>query len=115
MDITNVLASVMTSDIKISSTWYEALFGRKADYSPMPSLQEWDFRKGGVLQLVEDNERAGRSSITFLVADIENIKRSLVQKNISIRHRTESSVAQTITIFDPENNRITFAANLQDR
>lgn len=75
MNIKNVYAGIMTSDIAKASNWYEKLFERKCDYNPMEILQEWDFTGGGVLQLVEDSNRAGSSSITLLVDDIESIKK----------------------------------------
>lgn len=115
MNIKNVYAGIMTSDIEKASKWYANLFGRKSDYNPMTILHEWDFSNGGVLQLVEDKDRAGSSSITLLVNNIEKIKKSLADKNIETEQQTESKIAKTITIFDPENNRITFAENIQGR
>lgn len=115
MNINNVYAGIMTSDIEKASEWYKNLFDRKSDYNPMETLHEWDFTNGGVLQLVEDKDRAGSSSITLLVGDIEKIKKSLADKSIKAEQQTESKIAKTITIFDPENNRITFAENIQGR
>ncbi|NNE75674.1 MAG: VOC family protein [Pricia sp.] len=81
----------------------------------MEILYEWDFPDGGVLQLVQDKDRAGSSSITLLVDDIEKIKKNLIERNIKVAQHTKSETAKTITIFDPENNRITFAQNMQSR
>lgn len=115
MNIKNVYAGIMTSDIGKALKWYEDILDRKADYNPMKILHEWNFQNGGVLQLVEDKNRAGSSSITLLVDDIEKIRNSLVGKNIKTDRQTNSDIAKTITIFDPENNRITFAENTQGR
>jgi predicted enzyme related to lactoylglutathione lyase len=115
MNIKNVYAGIMTSDIEKSLTWYERLFDRKSDYNPMKILHEWDFQNGGVLQIVEDKTRAGRSSITLLVDDIEKIREKLADMKIKTEQQTRSEIAMTITIFDPENNRITFAENKQGR
>ena len=115
MKFKNVYAGIMTADIKSASNWYADLFGRKSDYHPMDNLHEWDFDNGGVLQLVQDKDRAGSSSITLMVDNIEKIKKRLSEKNIKIEQETASEVANTATIFDPENNRITFAQNNQGR
>jgi hypothetical protein len=115
MNFKNVYAAIMTSNIEKALVWYINLLDRKSDYNPMKILHEWDFPNGGVLQLVEDKERAGSSSITILVDDIEKINNSLVAKNIKTELQTNSDIAKTITIFDPENNRITFAENVQGR
>jgi hypothetical protein len=115
MSIQNVYAAIMTSDIAMALDWYESLLERKSDYNPMDILHEWDFSDGGVLQLVEDKERAGNSSITLLVDDIQGIRKSLADKKIRIGRQTQSEIAKTITIFDPEKNQITFAENKQGR
>ncbi len=115
MNFKNVYAGIMTSDIEKGLEWYINLFDRKSDYNPMKILHEWDFPNGGVLQLVEDKKRAGSSSITLLVDNIEKVKENLAKKNIKAEQQTNSEIAKTITIFDPENNRITFAENIQGR
>lgn len=115
MDIKNVYAGIMTADIGKASEWYTHFFGRKPDYHPMENLREWDFPGGGVLQLVLDKERAGSSSITFLTGDIGAIKKKLAENNIPLAQETSSEVAETATLYDPENNRITFAQNKQNR
>jgi len=111
----NLFAGIMTADIKTSAIWYTNLFERESDYSPIDILHESDFSDGGDLQLVEDKERTGKSSITLLVTDIQKIKKTLDEKKISIGEITEGEIAKLITIFDPEKNRITFAENNQGR
>lgn len=115
MTYKNVFAGIMTANITTAAAWYGELFGRTSDYHPMKNLHEWDFPNGGVLQLVEDIDRAGHSSITILVEDITQIDKRLAEKDIKPEQRTESEAAKTVTIYDPENNRITFAENLQGR
>lgn len=115
MNIRNVYAGIMTANIEQAFQWYKKLFDRKSDYHPMEILHEWNFPNGGVLQLVQDSERAGSSSITLMVDDVEIVKNELHEKNIEIHQQTKSDVADTITILDLENNRITFAQNNQGR
>jgi len=83
MNFKNVYAGIMTRDIETAKEWYGKLFGRKSDYNPMEILHEWNFSNGGVLQLVEDKERAGYSSITIMVSDIGEVNKELVEKKIS--------------------------------
>jgi hypothetical protein len=111
MNIGNVYAGIMTADIQTSSKWYQKLFDRSSDDHPMQILHEWNFSEGGILQLVEDKHRAGYSSITLMVKNIKEVKEMLSVKNIRVEQQTESEIAKTITIYDPENNRITFAQN----
>ena len=53
MAITNALASLAVNDVRTASIWYEKLFGRPADSSPMPEVTEWKFDRGGWLQVTE--------------------------------------------------------------
>jgi hypothetical protein len=47
MAIENVLASVAVKDLNTAVLWYEKVFGRPADATPMPGLAEWKFPGGG--------------------------------------------------------------------
>ena len=59
MTINNALASVAVKDIKAAVQWYEKVFGRPVDSTPMPKLAEWNFPSGGWLQVYVLPERAG--------------------------------------------------------
>ena len=111
MKITDVLAGIMTRDHKAASAWYEKLFNRPADATPMAGLAEWHF-EGGVLQLVQDEARAGASSVTLVVTSRDGIRDELEDKDIPVGPMTETEFVRTVTINDPEGNRITFAENL---
>ena len=115
MNIKNAYSGIMTADIESATAWYENLFDRKSDYHPMQTVHEWDFQNGGVLQLVEDKERAGKSSVTLLVDNIEVTCENLKEKQIPHKIQASGDVAKIISIYDPENNRITFAENKQGR
>lgn len=115
MVIRNIYAGIMTANINKAVEWYERLLNRKPDYHPMETLYEWDFSEGGVLQLIEDKKRAGFSSVTVLVDDIEASHKQITHLNIKIDHQSNSDIAKTITIQDQENNRITFAENMEGR
>jgi predicted enzyme related to lactoylglutathione lyase len=51
MTIENALASVAVKDLKAAAAWYEKLFGRPADSTPMPEVAEWKFGRGGFTQV----------------------------------------------------------------
>jgi hypothetical protein len=40
MEIQNAIASVAVKDLKTASAWYEKLFRRPADSTPMPEVAE---------------------------------------------------------------------------
>jgi len=60
-----------TKDLKSAAQWYERLFGRPADDSPMPEVKEWKFPRGGWLQVYQLAERAGSCSCTLVVDDLD--------------------------------------------
>jgi glyoxylase I family protein len=70
MRIDHALAVVAVRDIATAREWYERLFGRSPDNSPMESLIEWRLTDGGWLQVTADPERAGRSLFNLAVADL---------------------------------------------
>lgn len=71
MKIDHVLAVVPVTDLQNSNRFYEALFGRRADNNPMPTLVEWQVVPGGWVQVFTDDERAGSGLLNFAVADLE--------------------------------------------
>jgi hypothetical protein len=109
MPITRVLAAVAVADIDSARSWYNRLLGRPPDAVPMDSLAEWHFPQNGMIQLVEDVERGGRSLLTLVVDDL---KRELV----ALRNRglepgamddTTSDKVMFATVMDPDGNVIT--------
>jgi predicted enzyme related to lactoylglutathione lyase len=109
MSVNRVLAGVAVADVDAALPWYEQLFGRPADATPMGGLAEWHFGAGAVVQLVESGERAGRSLLTL---DFEALERELD----SMRERgldagplddTASDKVLIAATTDPEGNAIT--------
>jgi catechol 2,3-dioxygenase-like lactoylglutathione lyase family enzyme len=109
MPVNRVLAALAVADVDSARRWYERLLGRPADALPMDGLAEWHFPQDGVIQLVEDADRAGRSLLTL---DVDDLKRELV----TLRERrlepgamddTTSDKVLFATLSDPDGNAIT--------
>jgi hypothetical protein len=109
MPVNHVLAAIAVADVPAALGWYERLLGRPADALPMDGLAEWRFPQGGVIQLVEDADRAGRSLLTLEVDDLR-------QELISLRERgldpgglddTTSDKVLFATVTDAGGNTIT--------
>ena len=71
MKIENAIASIAVKDLRSAAAWYERLFGRAPNSTPMPEVAEWKFPRGGWLQVYQLPERAGAGSCTLAVDDIE--------------------------------------------
>jgi predicted enzyme related to lactoylglutathione lyase len=109
MVIVNALAGIMVSDLATAEAWYEQVLARPADSRPMEGLAEWKLANGGWIQVFEDRERAGSSSVTFLVSGLEDQLAELKAKGISVDRTTTSHYVKTATVTDPAGNRVVFA------
>jgi len=109
MKIDNALASVAVKDLKAASAWYEKLFGRAADSTPMPTVAEWKFERGGWLQVYELPERAGAGSCTLAVSDIAGVITHLQGMGIDTSKASSGAQVKTVMITDPDGNHLAFA------
>ena len=109
MKIDNLLASVAVKDLKTAAPWYEKLFRRPADSTPMPEVAEWKFERGGWLQVYQLPERAGVGSCTLAVSDIDAVIAYLQSLGIDTSQRTSGAKVKTVMIVDPDGNHLAFA------
>jgi len=109
MSIDNALASVAVKDLKSSVKWYEKLFGRPADSTPMPEVAEWKFGRGGWLQVYQLPERAGSGSFTLAVTRIEDEIEKLRRLGVDTGQQPSGKNIKTVMIKDPDGNSIAFA------
>jgi predicted enzyme related to lactoylglutathione lyase len=112
MSIENAIASMAVKDLRSAVKWYQALFERPADSTPMPEVAEWKFPRGGWLQIYELPERSGACSCTLAVSDIEEIVAHVQQLGIDTSQRSSGAQAKTLMIVDPDGNHIAFAETL---
>jgi predicted enzyme related to lactoylglutathione lyase len=108
MPIKNVLAGVAVTSLDEAIRWYERVLG-VPPRRPMPEVAEWQFAGGGALQVFEDKDRAGRSSITFVVDSVDDHIAQLTASGIAIVRTTNSARAKTATVRDPDRNQVVFA------
>jgi predicted enzyme related to lactoylglutathione lyase/ketosteroid isomerase-like protein len=108
MTITNALASVAVKGIKAAVQWYEKVFGRPADSTPMPGIAEWKFAGGGGLQVYALPKRAGSCSCALTVSDIGLEAARLAKLGVA----TGAQMGEQVKVFmvkDPDGNSIVFA------
>lgn len=109
MSIENAIASLPVTDLAAAAVWYESLFGRRADSTPMPEVAEWKFPRGGWLQVYQLPERAGYGSVTLAVTDLDGLAAKLDKLGIDTSQRTSGRKVKTLMIVDPDGNHIAFA------
>jgi predicted enzyme related to lactoylglutathione lyase len=109
MTIVNAIASLAVKDLQAATAWYEKIFGRPADSTPMPEVAEWKFPRGGWLQVYQLPERAGAGSCTLAVTDIEELATHLHSLGIDTSERAAGQKVKTVMITDPDGNHLAFA------
>jgi hypothetical protein len=109
MAIVNALAGIMVNNLAAAIVWYENILDRPPDTRPMEGLAEWKLHDGGWIQVYEDHERAGHSSVTFAVTGFEAHLDQLKAKAIPVEATTRSDYVKTATVRDPSGNRVVFA------
>jgi predicted enzyme related to lactoylglutathione lyase len=109
MAIVNALASVAVKELSASLPFYERLFGRAADSTPMPEVAEWKFERGGWLQVYQLQERAGAGSVTFVVNNLEGEIKTLRSLGIDPGEPITGDKVKVVMIKDPDGNSIAFA------
>jgi glyoxylase I family protein len=113
MPVTNVLAVVCVSDLERSRPWYERLFGRPPDLTPMASLAEWQITDGGWLQVFNDAGRAGSSFLTLGVDDLDDQLAALAARDLTAKEIDADTPMRLAQIDDPDGNTITLGQNLK--
>jgi hypothetical protein len=108
MTVVNALASLAVSDLSAAASWYGKLLGEGRQ--PMPEVIEWQFERGGGLQVYLAPERAGHGSCTLIVDDIDAAALHLREADISDADPVRHDQVDTLMIKDPDGNSIAFSA-----
>ena len=109
MTVKNALASLAVKDLHRSAKWYEQLFGRPGDSTPMPEVVEWKFERGGWLQIYQSKEHVGVGSVTLSVDSLAEQIRTLKQLGIDPGKPMGDNRVRIIMIKDLDGNSIAFA------
>lgn len=109
MEIKNVLAGVAVSNLAVATDWYSKLFDRGPDQRPMDNLAEYRFSGGGWLQVFEDEARAGNSSITLAVDDLDEWIVHAGTHGMEARDTQRGDYVSTSILDDPDGNQVVLA------
>jgi hypothetical protein len=108
MTVTNAFAGLAVRDLEVSKKWYETLLGQGSQ--PMAEVVEWQLEQGGGLQVYAAPERAGQSSCTLIVGDIDEIAQQLQASGLAADVKpARNDRVETVMIKDPDGNSIAFA------
>ena len=110
MAITNALASLAVADLSASARWYEKLFGRAPDSTPMPEAGRVEVRARRLAARCARAQGArGAGSVTLAVTDLDEQIKTLHQLGIDTDPPLVSSQVSVLMIKDPDGNSLAFA------
>lgn len=110
MAIETVFAHVSCSDLVTSAAWYEKLFGKPPIRRPMPGLAEWQFSESAEVQLHQERQHAGASTLTLGVLPIEPERQRLQQAGLQPGPIEETHGYFIMRLRDPDQNLVVFAS-----
>jgi hypothetical protein len=110
MTIKTIFAHVSCADIETSAPWYEKLFGKAPLRRPTPGLAEWQFSDSAEVQLYEQREHAGTSTLTLGVLPLEPERRRLEAAGLKPGPIEETDGYFIMRMRDPDENLIVFAS-----
>lgn len=107
-----VMANLPVTDLVASTQWYERLFGRPADRSPMPGLVEWQLVAGGGVQVFQ-GDAAGTATATLTVDDLDALVAALGSRDVEVESPTTGTGARFTQLTDPDGNTVVIAEALR--
>lgn len=110
MAIETIFAHVSCSDLEASIKWYERLFGKAPLRRPMPGLAEWQFSDSAEVQLFEDKEKAGTSTLTLGVLPLAPERQRLAEAGLEPGPIEEAKDFWIMRMRDPDGNLVVLAS-----
>lgn len=104
-----VMAGIPVRDLAASTRWYSNWIGRAPDATPRDDLAEWQLCAGGMIQLIADAERAGRSIVRIRVDDLD--KQIAALREADVQQGELEVVADIVRVWhvlDPDGNYLSF-------
>ena len=110
MAITHVFAGIPTADLDVALPWYERLLGRPPTMRPHDKEAVWQLTDTGLIYVVEDPPRAGRSLVTVIVDDLDRWIAELEQRGIAVVTVEHiGPEGRKAIVIDPDGNEIGLA------
>lgn len=103
----DLFAGIFVAEYEAAREWYERLLGREPSFLPHATEAVWELAEHRFLYIVEDAERAGDSTLTVMVDDLDALVAEIASRGIEPSEReTYSSGARKAIYRDPDGNEI---------
>ena len=107
--IQQVYGQLNCADLSVSEAWFEKLFDRPPDATPMAGLAEWHHRGAAGLQLFENSEHAGHGTLTLIVADLRAEHARLERVELNPSPIEAATTTRLVRMNDPDGNLVVLA------
>jgi predicted enzyme related to lactoylglutathione lyase len=115
MQIVNVLAVLMVDDFVTAAAWYERLFDRGPDRRPMATCAEWQLGPGGSIQVFQEADQAGGTTVVLGVDDVDAHVTHLTGRGFVLHvFDTPDGQFRRAAIQDPAGNTVMLGQPLLD-
>jgi catechol 2,3-dioxygenase-like lactoylglutathione lyase family enzyme len=107
MPIQRIFAHLSCADLQKSTPWFETLFGRKPDATPMELLAEWHHGREAGFQLLQNPPHAGKGTLTLIVSGLDAERSRLSAYSPTDIER--GNFANLVRLRDPDGNLVVLA------
>jgi len=80
----------------------------------MPSLREWHIGDAGGMQLFQDPDKAGSSTVTVFTEDLAAAQKRLVEEGLQAREPEVGHSLRLVRMTDPDGNMVILVQQLAD-
>ena len=108
MPITTLFASMTVADLEVAVPWYMALFSGEPDARPMDGLVEWHLDDHFGVQVFEDADEAGHSTMVLGDSDLDDRLVLLAKAGIENDGIQQATSSRILPVIDLDGNRIVF-------
>ena len=105
----DLFAVVPVRDYGEAHPWYERLLGEPPEFEAHETECVWRIGEEGYLAVNEDADRAGRTSVTIFVDDLDAVAAEIEARGITpAKRETYSNGVRKATFRDADGNEIGF-------
>lgn len=100
------LAHATVADVTAAEAWYSTVLGGPPDRRPMDGLIEWHLGDGFGVQVFEEPERAGASTVLVGTSDLPGLVSDLDEVGIDHDPVQAGGDGRILQLIDPDGNRV---------
>ena len=116
MSIEYVFAGLAVTHLDASIEWYQRLLGRPPDMRPNEHEAAWQVAQTASVYIVADEDRAGHSTVTMFVDDLDAELERITGAGIHVGEiETLPVLVRKVVINDPDGNTVQLAELPGDR